>query len=246
MRRIEVQNVTKRFRRHQKRRLLGQRLADLFRRPDAAHSLAALRAITFHVDAGEAVALIGANGAGKSTLLSLISGLLEPDEGSIQVHGRIAPLLQLGSSFHQDLTGIENVFLNAALLGLSEGEAKARFDEIVAFSELGEFIREPLRSFSSGMILRLAFSVAVHSNPTVLIVDEVLGVGDGHFQEKSTAKVLELRRQGAALLCVSHDPQFVTSICDRALWLHHGELLLDTTAREAVAAYTEFLEKPAL
>jgi ABC-2 type transport system ATP-binding protein len=244
MRRIEVHNVTKRFRRQQTRRLLGQRLADIFRRPEEAHAFHALRNITFSVGAGESVALIGANGAGKSTLLSLITGLLEPDAGTIQVNGRIAPMLELGSSFHPDLDGSENVYLNAALLGLSEDEARAIFDAIVDFAEIGDFIHEPLRNYSRGMILRLAFSVAAHVNPAVLIADEVLGVGDGHFQEKSAAKVMELRRAGSALLCVSHDPQFVTRICERGLWLHQGELVLDSTADAAVAAYTAFLDNP--
>jgi ABC-type polysaccharide/polyol phosphate transport system ATPase subunit len=239
---IEVQNVSKRFRRH-RGKLLRERVEELFR-PDHTGDFYALRNVSLQVEQGESVALIGANGAGKSTLLTLIAGLSVPDEGTIRTNGRIATLLQLGSGFHPEQTGAENLYLNAALLGFSEPEAKARFDEIVEFAEVGEFLHQPVRTYSNGMILRLAFSVAVHAQPQILIVDEVLGVGDTQFQEKSASKVLQLRKQGVTILLVSHSDRMVTEFCDRAIWLHHGEVLGDGGAGVTAQAYAEFANDP--
>jgi ABC-type polysaccharide/polyol phosphate transport system ATPase subunit len=174
---IEVNSVSKIFRRNTGRKLLREQLMDLFRRPSEEDMFYALRNVSFRVAEGESVALIGENGAGKSTMLSLVTGLARPDEGSITVHGRVAALLELGSGFHPDLTGEENVMMNAALLGFTERQAKARFPSIVEFSEIAEFINQPLRTYSSGMVVRLAFSVAVHVDPAILIVDEVVVCG---------------------------------------------------------------------
>jgi ABC-type polysaccharide/polyol phosphate transport system ATPase subunit len=241
---IEVDHVSKWFRRRDRRKLLGQRLAELFRRGSPEDNFLAVRNVSFQVGQGESVALMGANGAGKSTLLALIAGLTDPDEGTVKVTGRIATLLHLGSGFHPDLTGEENIYLHAALLGFSERGARARFSEIVKFAELGDFVGESVRTYSNGMILRLAFSIAVHANPQILIVDEVLGVGDSHFQDKSASKVAELREQGVTLLCVSHSSQMVADFCDRAIWLHHGGLILDGPAGEIEKAYAEYSNNP--
>lgn len=200
----------------------------------------ALRNVSFNVAKGESVAVIGENGAGKSTLLSLVTGLAQPDEGTLRVNGRVAALLTLGSGFHMDLTGEENLFMNAALLGFSERETRLRFPEMVEFSEIGKFINEPVRTYSSGMIVRLAFSVAAHVDPAILIVDEVLGVGDAHFQEKCTMKIAELRSQGTTMLSVTHSAAMVGEFCDRAIWLHRGEVLADGPALPVLQQYTSY------
>jgi ABC-type polysaccharide/polyol phosphate transport system ATPase subunit len=193
--------------------------------------------IDFRLELGESLALVGSNGAGKSTLLSLIAGLAEPDSGRVRVNGRIGALLQLGSGFHPDLTGTENVRLNAALLGLGRKRTIALFDEIVEFSGIREFIDEPLRTYSSGMTMRLAFSVAVHLDPDILIIDEVLAVGDAAFQGKCMGKLDEHKRSGKTLLFVTHAVGSVQQLCDRAIWLDHGQLMADGPAGEVVNAY---------
>ena len=197
----------------------------------------ALKNISFRISQGENVAIVGANGAGKSTLLSLAVGLASPDEGSIEVSGRIAALLELGSGFHPDLTGRENVFLNASLLGLTRKKADEIFARVVEFSEIGDFIDEPLRTYSSGMTMRLAFSVAINVEPDFLIVDEVLAVGDQSFQAKCTERVSESKRRGMSLLCVSHSTKLVRELCGRALWLDHGELLADGKVEDILKMY---------
>lgn len=242
---IEVRGVSKIFRMHTGRKLMREQVRDLFRRR-THEGFYALRNVSMTVDHREGVALVGANGAGKSTMLSLIAGMAKPDEGSIHVGGRIAALLELGSGFHPDLTGAENVMMNAALLGFTERQAKKHFDQIVEFSEIEEFIHEPLRTYSSGMTVRLAFSIAVHVDPAILIIDEVLGVGDAHFQEKCAAKLAELRAQGKTLLCVSHSPATVLQFCRRAIWLHHGEVQQDGDAATVLQAYTEHCASPQL
>jgi ABC-type polysaccharide/polyol phosphate transport system ATPase subunit len=242
---IDVNGVSKVFRRHGGRQLLRQRISGLFRAKTDQDYFYALRDVTFSVDQGESVALIGGNGAGKSTMLSLVTGLTEPTKGTVQVNGRLAALLELGSGFHPDLTGRENVFVNAALLGMSKKEAKDRFAPIIEFSGIGDFVDEPLRTYSSGMQVRLAFSIAVHVEPAVLVVDEVLAVGDSEFQEKCVKKVVELRKRRTTMLCVSHSPATVTGFCDRAIWLHHGEVVLDGAAGAVMQAYTQYASDPA-
>ena len=172
------------------------------------------------------MAIVGSNGAGKSTLLGLIAGVAEPDAGKIEVRGQVTTLLELGSGFHPDLTGEENVFLNAALLGLSEKKAREAFERIVDFSEIGAFIRQPVRTYSNGMILRLAFSVAVNAKPEILLMDEVLAVGDADLPKSVMGKSGTVP-SGVTLLCVSHSPLAVYALCQRALWLDHGELMRD-------------------
>lgn len=197
----------------------------------------ALRDISFSVNKGEVLGIVGHNGAGKSTLLKVISGVLKPTEGSVRVQGTIAPMLELGSGFDFDLTGRENIFLNGAILGYSEQFLKEKYPEIVAFSELGQFIDAPLRNYSSGMVARLAFSVATVVKPDVLIVDEVLSVGDADFQEKSKARMLELMGGGTTVLFVSHSLDQIREMCDRALWIERGEMKMIGPAGDVCDAY---------
>ncbi len=186
---------------------------------------------------GEGLAVIGGNGAGKSTLLSVVTGLTQPDKGSVTVDGRVAALMELGSGFHPDLTGAENVYLNAALLGFTGKQTRALFDSIVEFSGVGEFIDEPVRTYSSGMNLRLAFAVAVNVDPEILIIDEVLAVGDQNFQAKCFDRIRGLRRAGKTFLCVSHSKPVLMELCDRAVWLDHGEMMMCGNIADAFAAY---------
>jgi ABC-type polysaccharide/polyol phosphate transport system ATPase subunit len=205
----------------------------------------ALTDVSFKVLEGESVALIGSNGAGKSTTLNLITGLARPDAGSVRTSGRIAALLELGSGFHPDLTGAENVRLNAALLGMSARRTREQMAAIIDFAEVGDYIREPLRTYSSGMMVRLAFAIAVHVDPAILIIDEVLGVGDAHFQQKSLNRIRDLRSEGKTMLSVSHSPATVRAFCDRAIWLHHGEVMMDGRVEEVLEAYERFVSSTA-
>ena len=197
----------------------------------------ALRNVSFEVNKGEVLGIIGHNGAGKSTLLKVISGILKPTEGSVAVNGTVVPMLELGSGFDFDLTGRENVFLNGAILGYSEEFLKEKYQEIVAFSELGQFIDVPLRNYSSGMVMRLAFSIATVVQPDILIVDEILAVGDADFQAKSKARMLELMGGGTTVLFVSHSISQVREMCDQVLWLDHGEMKLLGDAQGVCDAY---------
>ena len=184
----------------------------------------ALKNISFDVYKGEVLGIIGHNGAGKSTILKVISGILRPTKGSINCRGNIVPMLELGSGFDMDLTGRENIFLNGAILGYSETFLNEKYQEIVDFSELGQFIDVPIRNYSSGMLMRLAFSVATVVNPEVLIVDEILAVGDANFQEKSRKRMLELMSGGTTVLFVSHSMGQIREMCDRVVWIEHGTL----------------------
>ena len=197
----------------------------------------ALKDLSFEVRKGDVLGIVGHNGAGKSTLLKVISGILKPARGSVAVNGVVAPMLELGSGFDFDLTGRENVFLNGAILGFSEQFLKGKYEEIVEFSELGQFIDVPLRNYSSGMVARLAFSVATVVRPDILIVDEVLSVGDADFQEKSKKRMLELMGGGTTVLFVSHSLEQVRAMCDRVLWLEHGEMKMLGEAQRVCDAY---------
>ena len=184
----------------------------------------ALRDLDFTVSRGEVVGLIGANGAGKSTLLKLVAGVLKPSEGSLTVRGSICPMIELGAGIDMELTARENIFLNAAVMGYSEGYTRSKFDEIVSFSELEDFLDVPVRNFSSGMTARLAFSVATVVEPEILIVDEILSVGDLAFQAKSEAKMLQMIGGGTTVLYVSHSTASIRSLCSRVIWLEHGRM----------------------
>src|ERR1700679_2072372 len=233
---IEFQNVSKWFPHSTGRQLLRTHIARWFGR---VHNepFYALRNVSFQLEDGESLAIVGSNGAGKSTLLSLAAGLTMPDQGAVRVNGRIAALLELGSGFHPDLTGAENLVLNAALLGLSKRKTRELFDRIVEFSGIGEFIDDPLRPYSSGMIMRLAFSVAIQCDPDILLIDEVLSVGDASFQEKSRDALVAFRRAGKALLFVSHSATSVREMCDRAVWIDHGAVMMDGEINEVLDAY---------
>jgi lipopolysaccharide transport system ATP-binding protein len=197
----------------------------------------ALGDVGFDVRRGETVGIVGSNGSGKSTLLQLLCGTLEPSEGEVRVQGRIAALLELGAGFDPEFTGRENVFLYGTVLGLTRAEVEQRFDRIAAFADIGEFIDQPVRTYSSGMFVRLAFAVAIHVDPDILVVDEALSVGDEAFQRKCFARIEQLRDAGATVLFVSHASQTVVQLCDRALWLEAGALRMDGAPRDVVAAY---------
>lgn len=199
----------------------------------------ALKGVSFDVHKGEVLGIIGRNGSGKSTLLKCISGILKPTRGSVKCHGNIVPMLELGSGFDPDLTGRENVFLNGAILGYTEEFLKEKFDEIHAFSELGDFIDVPIRNYSSGMMARLAFSVATVVNPQILIVDEILSVGDEAFQAKSRARMMELMSGGTTVLFVSHSLSQIREMCDHVLWLDSGEVKMYGETQEVCDGYSK-------
>ncbi|GAA2040738.1 ABC transporter ATP-binding protein [Agromyces tropicus] len=202
-------------------------------------SFQALDGIDVRVAEGESVALLGYNGSGKSTLLKLISGVLRPDRGRILTRGRVAGLIEVGAGFHPDLSGRDNVYLNAAILGMSRPEIDARFDQIVEFSEIGEFIDTEVKHYSSGMFVRLAFSVAIHTELDILLVDEVLAVGDAPFREKCKTKIRELVEQGKTMFVVSHDLGMVSELCSRGIVIRRGKMIFDGPVDEAVATLKE-------
>lgn len=202
----------------------------------------ALRGVSANIEAGHTVALIGHNGSGKSTLLKVIGGIIDSTAGTVQRRGRIAALLELGAGFHPDLTGRENVFLNASILGLSREQTEDRFDEILAFSGIGEFIDTQVKFYSSGMYVRLAFAVAVHTDPDLLLVDEVLAVGDEAFQRKCLDKIRSFQEEGRTIILVTHSLSQVIELCDRAILLDHGRVEFDGEPRSAVARFRDLLE----
>jgi len=200
----------------------------------------ALKAVSFSVAKGETVGIIGKNGAGKSTLLKLIAGVSRPTRGELKIVGRVSPLIELGSGFHPELSGKENIFLNGAILGLTEKAIKERYDEIVAFSELKEtFIDMPVKQYSSGMFMRLAFSVAIHANPDILLVDEILAVGDMRFQEKCIKKMTEFKKKKITIVLVSHSIQQINNFCPRTIYLRDGAVRFDGNSKEATGLYSK-------
>jgi ABC-2 type transport system ATP-binding protein len=205
------------------------------RRGDLSQKFHALKNVSIQIDTGESVALLGLNGSGKSTLLKHISGVMLPDTGTVRTRGRVAGLIEVGAGFHPDLSGRDNVFLNGAILGMSEQQVKDRFDEIVEFSEIGQFIDTEVKFYSSGMYLRLAFAVAVHTDPEVFLIDEILAVGDEPFQRKCIEKIQQLARNGKTLVVVSHDLDLVSRICSRGVLLEHGEVVMDGDVHAVVA-----------
>ena len=199
----------------------------------------AIKDLDLNIQQGEVFGIVGDNGAGKSTLLKVISKVLRPTTGRVRIYGKIAPLLELGAGFHPELSGRENVFLNGALLGYSHDEMNQVFNEIVEFSELAEFIDAPIRTYSSGMYARLGFAVATAHQPEILIVDEILSVGDEAFQRKCTDRIAGFRENGATVLMVSHNLDLIAGMCNRAAWLDHGKLIHMGNAEEVVAKYRE-------
>jgi len=197
----------------------------------------ALRDISVHVDQGEMLGIIGHNGAGKSTLLKVVARVLKPKRGIVWICGRVAPLLECGAGFHPELTGRENIYLNGTLLGLTRKEIDSRYQGIVDFAELWDFIDAPLRTYSSGMISRLGFAVATDADADILLIDEVLSVGDAAFQKKSLERIRRFRREGTTILFVSHDLDTVESMCDRVIWLDHGVIKANGSAHDVVREY---------
>jgi lipopolysaccharide transport system ATP-binding protein len=247
---VQVENVSKRYRigaLHRGydtfREMLTGSLAARFRRltrgddGDDARTLWALKDVNLEVRRGEIIGIVGRNGAGKSTLLKILSRITRPTEGGVEIYGRVGSLLEVGTGFHPDLTGRENIYLNGAILGMRKVEIENKFDEIVAFSELEKFIETPVKFFSSGMYVRLAFSVAAHLEPEILIMDEVLAVGDASFQQKCLDKMHEIRRQGRTIFFVSHNLPAVTRLCKRAVLLEAGRVVTEGSPQEVVSRY---------
>lgn len=238
---IRVENLTETFRLyHERPRGLKERLAHPFQRA-AYTDFKALDGVSFAVEQGQSVGVVGHNGSGKSTLLKVLARILPADEGGVEINGRVSALLELGAGFHGELTGRENVYLNGAILGLSRAEIDARFDDIVDFAGVRQFIDQPVRSYSSGMYVRLGFAIAVHVDPDVLLVDEVLSVGDATFQVKSLERMAGFQERGRTVVFVSHDLNAVEELCDRVLVLERGRIVFDGPAREGVQLYEQMM-----
>src|SRR5437762_7189282 len=245
---IELVNVTKVYRRYARKKqfatlksalLKGSLIQDL--QPD--EKFPALQGVSFAVAAGQTYGIIGRNGSGKSTALKLVAGITKPTSGTVNVVGRISALIELGAGFHPEISGRENVFINGIMLGLSKREVARRFDEIVEFAELKDFIDAPVKTYSSGMYMRLGFAVAIHVNPDVLLVDEVLAVGDEGFTHKCLDKFAEFRRRGRTILLVTHSLSLVERFCDEALWLDSGRAQASGDPKRVVGAYLTAVEK---
>jgi ABC-2 type transport system ATP-binding protein len=233
---LRFDHVTKTFVHHVGQMLLRDRLIEMVK-PSRRPRFEALKDVSFELAPGESLGLIGDNGAGKSTILNLATGLARPDQGSISVNGRVTALLELGAGFHPDLTGAENVRVNAAMMGMTRGQMAPRFDEIVDFSGVRDFINEPLRVYSAGMTMRLAFSVAIAADPEVLLIDEVLGVGDQAFALRCLEKIRAFQSAGKTIMVASHSAELTKKLCQRALWMDHGRVMQIGPAADVIAAY---------
>ncbi len=237
---IEVIDVSKKFKLyHDKATTLKERL--LFLRSKKADVFWALQDINIKIGQGQTVGLIGENGSGKSTLLKLMTKIIYPTTGEIRTHGRVSSLLELGAGFHPDFTGRENIYINASIFGLSKKEITNRLDSIIAFSELEEFIDSPIRTYSSGMYMRLAFSVAVHVEPKILLIDEILAVGDVNFQKKCFDKIREFKKKDVTIVIVSHDLKSIEDICDKVIWLDHGKMVTYGECHTVVEQYLKHM-----
>lgn len=239
---IEVRNMSKRFKvDYDKAHTLKDKL--LFWKTSHVEIHEVLKNINMDIKKGETVALIGTNGSGKSTLLKLMTKIIFPNEGTIETNGKLTSLLELGAGFHQDFTGRENIYFNASIFGLTRKEIDARMQDIIDFSELGEFIDHPVRTYSSGMYMRLAFSVAINVDAEILLIDEILAVGDQHFQEKCYRKLKELKESDKTIVIVTHSLDVVKELCDRAIWIYKGELRLDG---DPIYVIDEYLKQVAI
>jgi ABC-type polysaccharide/polyol phosphate transport system ATPase subunit len=233
---LRFEEVSKSYFHNASRMLLRRSLLSWLKRSNT-DTFYALRNVSFDLRPGLSLAVVGANGAGKSTLLRCATGITSPDAGRIQIRGTVAALMELGAGFHPDLTGGENVVLNASLLGLTRKQTYEQFDRIVEFSGLANYINEPLRTYSSGMVLRLAFSVAVRVDPDILVIDEILAVGDIDFQHKCIAEISRLKQSGKTLICVAHDLKLLGTLCEQALWLEHGKLRMFGPSEQVLSTY---------
>jgi ABC-type polysaccharide/polyol phosphate transport system ATPase subunit len=233
---LRFEHVTKTFAGHKGQKLLRERLGEMVRAPKHGR-FTALDDVSFDVAHGECLGLIGPNGAGKSTLLNVATGLSLADSGTIEVDGRAAALLELGAGFHPDLTGRENLIVHAALMGLSRRQTAERFEAIAEFAGIRESLEDPLRTYSSGMVVRLAFSVAVHTDPDILLVDEVIGLGDQAFYARVLDKIRDFQRKGKTIVLASHSIELLTMLCQRALWLERGRVVQIGPAQQVAAAY---------
>ena len=236
---IIVENVTKSFNvYYDKANTVKERLLFLFTR-NKKEKRVVLKNINLKIKQGECVALIGTNGSGKSTLLKLMTKIIYPNEGKIETNGKLTSLLELGAGFHPDFSGRENIYFNASIFGLTKKEIDNRLNDIIEFSELGTYIDNPVRTYSSGMFMRLAFSVAINVDADILLIDEILSVGDEHFQNKCFEKMKELKNQGKTMVFVTHSMQSVKNLCDRAIWLKDGNIMLDGNTDEVVEEYVK-------
>jgi ABC-type polysaccharide/polyol phosphate transport system ATPase subunit len=241
---IQVENVTMKFKMlNEKIDSLKEFILQSLKNNIRYKYFSALKSVSFNIRRGERIGIIGHNGAGKSTLLKIISGVMKPTEGRVVVNGSIAPLLELGAGFDQDLTGIENIYLNAAILGCSKKLIDSRLDEIIAYADIGDFISAPVKNYSSGMRARLGFSIAVHIDPDILIVDEILSVGDEIFRNKSKQSMLNLMNSGKTVIVVSHNLRQIQELTEKVLWLDHGELRGYGDAKYICHEYMEYLKK---
>lgn len=216
------------------------RLKEIIFRKKYHREFWALKDISFEVHPGETLGVIGDNGAGKSTLLKIVAGTLKPSEGKVSVHGRVSAILELGMGFHPEMTGIENIFLSGHLMGLTKKEIEEKLEDIVGFSELGDFINQPVKTYSSGMYVRLAFSIATAVDPDILVIDEALSVGDSYFQKKSLDRIMEFRGKGKTIIFCSHNMYHITHLCNKAVWLHHGRIRMSGSVLEVVEGYEEY------
>ena len=233
---IEIRNMYKDFKLvYDKPTTLKERIC--FWKTTKVQKRQVLKNINLDIKKGETVALIGTNGSGKSTLLKLMTKILYPNKGTLETHGKLTSLIELGAGFHPDFTGRENIYFNAAIFGLTRQEIDKRIDEIIEFSELGDFIDNPVRTYSSGMYMRLAFSIAINVDAEILLIDEILAVGDQHFQDKCFAKLKEMKESEKTIVIVTHSLGQVRELCDRAIWIYNGEVRMDGTPNEVVDEY---------
>lgn len=234
---IIVDNVYKQFNVYvDKANTIKEKILFLFSR-NKKQKREILKGINLKIKKGEVVALIGTNGSGKSTLLKLMTQIIYPNQGKIITNGKLTSLLELGAGFHQDFSGRENIYFNASIFGLTRKEIDERIEEIIEFSELRDFIDNPVRTYSSGMFMRLAFSVAINVDADILLIDEILSVGDEHFQNKCFDKMRELKKQGKTMVFVTHSMKAVTELCDRAVWLYNGKIKMDGNTKDVVDEY---------